>query len=395
MVFPTAAECIPANRNSVPKPVGTTVPNPMANRSRAAANDLSDTPPLSAVDSDDGSDQADDPVDAVMGGGFDELGDVDPFADSVEADQGVLPPEFDVLHVKPHVIARLREKDRDPRVTKVGIHPVIRGKRQPASKKLRPEGVTFARLRENLGPGVYDVMVYNEDSIFMGCRRIRIETRGDFDELDDLDDFASADGRGRRSRPRGGSMGDRLMYELAMRGLRGGEHAGRGSEMAEAIGSMAKMMTLNMQAQTMEASSRMKQLELEHKVSRSDSNSQLSTLKTILEVIDKRTPKRSGAGGAKVEDFVGMLQMGMHFQKMMQDGKTDISDSEEMRKWVLPIVDSVGPQLIGLAAMFLPTDKAQILTELLEQHMKTQEARANAAGDEKDTFETTAEEVKK
>jgi hypothetical protein len=161
--------------------------------------------------------------------------------------------------------------------------------------------------------------------------------------------------------------------------------------MGEAIGSMAKMMTLNMQAQAMEATARMKQLELEHKHSRSDSSSQLATLKTILELVDKRSGKRTGAGGAKVEDFVGMLQMGMHFQKMMADGKAD-SDSEEMRKWVLPIVDSVGPQLVGLAAMFLPTDKAKLLTDLLEQHLKTQEARASGEP-EKETFNTTAEEV--
>jgi hypothetical protein len=156
---------------------------------------------------------------------------------------------------------------------------------------------------------------------------------------------------------------------------------------------MVKLMTLNMQAQSLDATARMKQMELEHKQARSDGNSQLATLKTILELVDKRTPKRSNGAGAKVEDFVGMLQMGMHFQKLMQEGKAD-SDSEEMRKWVLPIIDSVGPQLVGLAAMFLPKDKAELLTELLEQHLKTQEARASAAGQEKETFDTTAEEVK-
>ncbi len=377
--------------NSVAATIAATIANPMGSRTGAAANDLGGTTPLSAVDGADDDGQADDPVDAVMGG---DIGEVDPYAGDIEDDDPeVLPPGFEVMHIRREVIERVREEGQDPRVVRITVHPVFRNKRRTAVKRLRPESITFARLKASLATGTYDLMAYNDAGTFMGCKRLRIDDAGDFDELDELDEL---DGGRRGRRGRGASsLGDRLVYELAMKGLRGSEAAGRGSEMGEAIGSMAKMMTLNMQAQAMEATARMKQLELEHKVSRSDSNSQLSTLKTILEVIDKRTPKRSGAGGAKVEDFVGMLQMGMHFQKMMQDGKTDVSDSEEMRKWVLPIVDSVGPQLIGLAAMFLPTDKAQILTELLEQHMKTQEARANAAGDEKDTYDTTAEEVKK
>jgi hypothetical protein len=372
----------------------------MGTSSRAPANDLAEARQLSAVDDDDDDTQADDPVSHVMGdvGAMrHELGDVDPFAGDDEAEvPGVLPPSFDVFRVKDEVIDRVRAAGGDPTVVKITVLPVIRNKRRGAIKRLHPEHVTYARLCAALAPGTYDIQGHNEDNVFMGGKRIRIQRR-DFDELgdfDDLDEFGIPR-VGRRGRS-GGGLGDKLVYELAMKGLRGGEAHGRGSEMGEAIGSMAKMMTLNMQAQAMEATARMKQLELEHKHSRSDSSSQLATLKTLLEVVDRRSAKRSNGAGAKVEDFVGMLQMGMHFQKMMQDGKADVSDSEEMRKWVLPIVDSIGPQLLGLAAMFLPKDKAEMLTEVLEQHMKTQEARANASqGDAKDTYETTAEEVKK
>jgi len=367
----------------------------MGKPSQSAANDLDEARRLAAVEDEGDDTQADDPVSHVMGdfGAMpDGLGDVDPYAADDEAEVAtVLPPSFDIFRVKDSVIDRVREAGGDPTVVKITVLPVIRGKRRGAIKRLHPDGVTYARLCAALAPGTYDIQGHNEDNTFMGGKRIRVQRR-DFDELgdfDELDDFG-VPRAGRHGRS-GGGLGDKLVYELAMKGLRGGEAAGRGSEMGEAIGSMAKMMTLNMQAQAMEATARMKQLELEHKHSRSDSSSQLATLKTILELVDKRSGKRTGAGGAKVEDFVGMLQMGMHFQKMMADGKAD-SDSEEMRKWVLPIVDSVGPQLVGLAAMFLPTDKAKLLTDLLEQHLKTQEARASGEP-EKETFNTTAEEV--
>ena len=404
--FATAAECDSASRKpvaasvaaSVDHRVAETVLELMATSTRGPANDLAEARQLAAVDEEDDDTQADDPVSAVMGDLSairHELGDVDPYAGDDEAEvPGVLPPSFDVFRVKDEVVDRVRTAGGDPTVVKITVLPVIRGKRRTAIKRLHPEGVTYQKLCAALAPGTYDIQGHNEDNVFMGGKRIRVQRR-DFDELgdfDDLDDFGLPRG-GKRGRS-GGGLGDKLVYELAMKGLRGGEAQGRGSEMGEAIGSMAKMMTLNMQAQAMEATARMKQLELEHKHSRSDSSSQLATLKTILELVDKRTPKRSGGAGARVEDFVGMLQMGMHFQKMMQDGKPEESDAEQLRKWVLPIVDSVGPQLIGLAAMFLPKDKAELLTEVLEQHMKTQEARANAQGENRDTYDTTAEEVK-
>jgi UTP:GlnB (protein PII) uridylyltransferase len=45
-----------------------------------------------------------------------------------------------------------------------------------------------------------------------------------------------------------------------------------------------------------------------------------------------------------------------------------------------------------LAAMALPKDKAELLTELLEQHLRTQEARA-AGVDDPDVIDAEAEEV--
>jgi len=85
------------------------------------------------------------------------------------------------------------------------------------------------------------------------------------------------------------------------------------------------------------------------------------------------------------------MQLGMHFQKQLAGGETN--DGDELRKWVLPLVDSMGPQVVGLLAMLLPKDKAELLTDLIEQHLRTQEARAAGTGEDPETYDTTAEEV--
>jgi len=371
----------------------------MGATARAAANDRESGAQLSSVDDNDDDDQADDPVSKVVGdlGGLaDGLGDVDLHAGETEEDDpDVLPPGFDVFRIKPEVIDRMLAAGAPVQVVKVNVLPVVRGKRRAPIKRLRPEGMTFARLREALAPGTYDLQAFNEDGTYMGGKRIRING-GDFDSLDEFDELGGAGGFGGYGRPsRGrGTMADRLVYELAMRGMRGGESQGRSSEMSSAITDFAKLMALQAQMASTQMQAQLKALEVDAKRSRSETGGQLSTIKTIVELMDKRTPKTNGTKGTKIEEVIGLLQLGMTFQKNM-DGKSE-GDSDELRKWVLPLADSLGPQLVGLIAMALPKDKAELLTDLLEEHLRSRSGQSSDQDDDdKETFDTTAEEVPK
>lgn len=364
----------------------------MGTPKRAAANDQ---PPLSAVQSDDDDHdepQADDPVSRLVAGlpGLDDLGAADPFGGQVEDDDpDVVPAGFDAMRIHDDVVARVRSAGQDPRVVRIGIHPVIRGKRRTAQKRVRPEGVTYARLQEALAPGTYDLMAHNDRGTLMGCKRIHVQRGGDFDSLDDLDELEDLGGGGRRSRSRG-SMGDRLLYELAMRGMRGGESQGRSNEMSSALSDFAKLITLQATAASTQTQTQLKAMELESKRLRSESSGQVSMLRTVMDLVDRRTPKGRSGGPTKVEDVLGLLQVGMSFQKAMS-GAPETDDAEQLRRWVLPLVDSLGPQLIGLIAMALPKDKAALVTELLEQHLRTQEARASGA--DPDAIDVPGEDV--
>ena len=368
----------------------------MGNRNRSAAANLTDPPSLTAVDDDGDDTRADDPVSKVMGdAGPLELGDVDPYADDYEAEvPGVLPATFDVFAVKPEVIERVRANGDDPTVVRICVVPVIRGKRRTAIKNLRPESVTWERIQQHLAPGTYDLQAFNDRSTYMGGKRIRVDPRN-VDDLDDLEDWGDA-GSTRRRSGRSMNPGDRLMYELAMRSVRGGDSGGRANELSSAIADFAKLMALQTQAATAQMTAQMKMLEVDSKRARGESSSQLNTFRTLLEIVDRRTPKRSAGAGAKVEDVIGLLQLGMHFQKAMSDGTAD-DDGDKLGKWVnsiMPLVDSVGPQLVGLIAMALPNDKAELVMEMVQEHIKSREAGATD-DDESPTIDTTAEEVGK
>jgi hypothetical protein len=342
-----------------------------------AARDDSDRPSLSAVDDDDA--QADDPVSAAMGGGgraplADDLEDLDEPA--ISEDEDYLPPEFDLFRIQDEVAERFLEKGKDPTCVKVMIHPVHRQKRAPAIKAVRPEGVTYAKLCEVLPPGRYDVVAYQENGKVVGSRRIRVSHDGVGTLSAEVGDIGELGGGGAAG-PRGQTMGDKLLYMLAMDSLKGRRAQGNGTEIREMMQGMAAMTRMQMDMMAMELKQRMTLMDSQGKRESRESTGQMKMLTTILDLVDKRTPKGRTGGAGKFEDFVAAMQLGHHFASLQKGAD---NEGEELRKWVLPLVDSLGPGVIGAMAMFLPKEKAQMLSDLMEQHLKTRQAEAS--GDE-------------
>lgn len=366
----------------------------MPKRSAAAAEN--ERPQLTPVNDGNGENPVGDPVESVMGdlGALaDELRGLDEGASDSEWDEPILPPEFDVFQPTPGVGKRIREAGGDPTCVRILVHPVRGGVRQKATRRLRPEGVTYARLQAALSPGRWDIVGYSIDRCFIGSKRITVTDGDDLDDLSDGEELETlgASGKARRSSSRQ-SPAEQLVWQLAMKAIRGNEAAGSASEIREAIGAMVKMQTLQLQMQQTELANRLKLLDAQHNAGARSGGDTLSMIKTVFELADRRSGRQRGGGGTKPEDFIGMLQMGMHFQKMMSGDKPPEPDWAE--KFFIPALQELGPGIVTVMAMLFPDDKAKPILEMLEQHLRTREAEAKAAAaQEPETYDTTAEPV--
>lgn len=350
------------------------MPAPTINRRCAYVSSRADDEPDESVSEND----TDDPVAAAMGhlndlaselAGLDELG-------ATEAGPEYLPPEFDLFELSARAVERLLEEGRDPTVVRVAVHLTNGSKRGKQIRMYPPQGMTWARLKQALPPGQYDLLAYNSDGVWVGSKRIRINHQ----QLDELPGQAAGLDSLEGNPSSKGSLGDKILYALAMRALNGNEAHGRGSEMEKATAGMVKLMSVQLQMQQADMMMRLKLMETDARERGRDGNTQLEMLKTIWGLAEKRNAKSSNGNGAgKFEDFVGAMQLGMHFGKMA-DGRKKPSD-ESLREWVLPLVDSLGPGAFSLIAMMLPVEKAKMVNDFLEQHQRTREAEARAEAD--------------
>lgn len=180
-----------------------------------------------------------------------------------------------------------------------------------------------------------------------------------------------------------------------MQGLRGNRASESGGEMREAMAGMVKIMTAQAQLQQAELANRLKMLETEQTSARRDTSGQLGLVKTIFDLVDRRAPKGKPGGAAKFEDFVGALQLGMHFQQM-REGKAE-PDADWIERLAIPALEELGPGIVTIIAALFPDDKAKPIMEMLEQHLRTREAEAKAAAaaadNDRPTWTTTGETV--
>lgn len=340
----------------------------------------STAPALAPVNDPSGDEPTDDPVDAAMGdldSLRDELGAFDVGADE-EWEEPVLPPTFDVFDPRPESVRKIRETGRDPTAVKILAHPFRNGRRQKAIRAFLPEGVTYARLQSTLPPGRYDIVAYTEDNIWVGGKRITVSDRTDLEDLSgDADDFDAGGGRRRSSR----SPGDQLVWQLAMRALKGHDSQGSSSEIREALAGMVKLQTLQLQMQQTELANRLKLFEAENRNRGGGAEEQFGLVTKILDVVDRRAGRGRNGKAPDASDFVGILQLGMHLAAAQNPSK-DPPDNDWIERLFLPLVDQLGPGVVTLAAMLFPDDKAKPILEVLEQHMRTREAEAKAAAAE-------------
>lgn len=310
-----------------------------------------------------------DPVADLMGSADDAFAELASELEQFQDDSddnagGVLPAGFALFDAKPEAVAKLRDGGRDPHVTAVRVIPIHNGKKGHQCAKYAPEGLTMSRLRQALPPGTYDLQAVNQDGLWVGGKRVRV-TNGE-----GLDSLPGMNGNGGGN---AGSMGDKLLYALAMRGMGGGDHS---SEMEKANAGMIKTMSSMMQMQMMDLKMRMELADRTDNKANSRETNSLEMVKTIMGMVQ---PKKSNGGGGfgKFEDFFAAMQFGMKLAG--NGGAPEESDADKLKDWLLPLADSLAPGLISVLAMMLPPEQRQMASDLLEAHFKMREAEAKAA----------------
>ena len=313
--------------------------------------------------------------------------------DDDDANPPVLPPGFSMFEARPEAVAKLRAAGRDPTVTAVRVLPVYRNRRAPQIAKYQPEGLSVEALREVLPPGTYDLVGVNADGLWVGSRRLHLN------DATNLSPQKLPNGNG-NGNGNGGSVADRVLEALAMRGLNG-TGSDKSSEMEKATAGMVKAMMAMTQMQVVEMKQRMMLMDHDDAKRNNGDNNALNLLKTILPLVQGKKSNEgngNGSGLGKFEDFFAVMQLGAQWQKGVNGNAPEPQPESELRAWLLPLAETLGPGLVSVAAMMLPPEQRKMASDLLEQHFRTREAeaRANADPDTSDdppTVDTAGETV--
>lgn len=293
----------------------------------------------------------------------------------------LVPPGFSLFAIKPEAAEKIRKAGRDPRLVSVRVMAVHNGQKTHTVGRYSAEGLTREKLRTKLPPGTYDLQGLTIDQAWVGGRRVHLDGA---ERIDGPSRNGHAPSNGHSS---GQSPAEMLMMRLALRAVEGPQS--RSSEMEAATGAMMKTITAMMQMQMADLKMRLAAADVEDRKAGRSSSQLLDVFKLLLPYMKQSSSKGSsgagaGAGLGKFEDFLGVLQFGMHLAQNASGAPKEDDDQDSLKSWVLPLAESIGPGVISGLSMLLPADKAKMINDLLESQQRAREAEARGYDEESD-----------
>lgn len=291
----------------------------------------------------------------------------------------LVPPGFTLFAIKPEAAEKLRKAGKDPRLVSVRVQAVHNGQKTHTVGRYSAEGLTREKLRAKLPPGTYDLQGLTIDQAWVGGRRVHLDGAERIDSPA-RNGHSGSNGYGAQS------PAEMLMLKLALRAVEGPQQ--RTSEIESATGAMLKTVSAMMQMQMADLKLRLAAADVEDRKAGRSSSQLLDVVKLILPFMRQSSSKGSngagaGAGLGKFEDFLGVLQFGMHLAQNASGTAKD-EDEDSLKSWVLPLAESIGPGVISGLSMLLPADKAKMINDLLEAQQRAREAEARGYDDESD-----------
>ena len=270
----------------------------------------------------------------------------------------------DLLSLDPVRIKKLQEKGHDVLVSRVRFEKWTqdRGKvRVPG--EYPPELINADWVLAKWGPGLYELKAVNAQGMYLGSSRANIAPAPEPPNGHVNGHTAPVpNGQGQASQS---MSSEAFMQQLVLASFARPQPASAEPEpMRQVVGSIAQLMALQMQTQSMAPKTDPVLLEL------------LRELKA-----QRSAPAKSGPSFAEV---MPILQLGLGIGARMTGGAGAgaLMNPEEPAGWlkmVPQLADTVGvPLVLSIAQALLPPDKAKGLLEAVEKHMQARTAEAAA-----------------
>ena len=287
-------------------------------------------------------------------------------------DYGV-PISCDVFERSPESIEEAEARGVDPVIVFVRVHRVgSNGKRGPRITNGRdsqwtPDGVNVSWLLDTFGPGHYDCVGVNSSGMVIAMGRV--EVANPEDSHVPTNPAMPETGGTAHPAPPGWPPGYPPPSAYPWYPP---QPAPRPEPLREAVAAMAELITLDIQRS---------RLAVEAQTAKTGTEKQLVD---ALVAIAARAPEKSsgqGPGAPGIETLLSILKFGMTLgaRSNGKAGAEGVEPDETAWRTIVPqIVDSIGPGAIATLAQLFPKDKADAVLRLLEQHMTTRKAEAEA-----------------
>lgn len=301
-----------------------------------------------------------------------------------------VPPECDVFTLSTEKIEKMLARGVDAHIRRVRIYRNQNGQKQRIPGEFDVSEVNTERVLRKYGPGRYEFQGLNENGQFLASSSHNL-VHG-FEEDDDDDQEAEDEYLPEMPAPAQLPSGmdpmlafmmqqqqasNQMMMQIVVTAI-GNNNRGGQSELAEAIAAStaASSQSLNGVANAM-AANFAAQSQSPAAQGAAQTNSTLE--KIVLALMAKDTAPQQNAQQNASELLLVLSQL-----KENDEGGSKMFWTE-----IFPtLIDGLGAPVLGAVAAAMPPDKGAILSELLQQHMRTREAEAKADA-QPDTFDTT------
>lgn len=292
----------------------------------------------------------------------------------------------DVIVLNPLRMKALQAKGIDTRVARVRVE---RWKADGTGKarmpgEFPPDEVTVAWLKRRWGVGKYGVSAFNSQGAYLAYGTAQVV------EDAEVNPASPASGQstppGAPAAPAGTSFAEQLLLVMMPLMFQQRAPAPADDSLRETMSAMGKMMAMQLQLQTANALKA-------NGAPAAQKDETLAILKTVLEQ-SKPAPTRKELGLA---EFLPLLNMGMSIGTRMAGGApiTNPTGEKQVPPWleVLPgLADTIGVPLIAtIAQSVLPQDTAKAVLKLMEEHLETRRAEAEAEAAAADAVDTEGE----
>jgi hypothetical protein len=327
----------------------------------------------------------------------------------------VVPAWCDLLQIDPETIQARLDKGMNPiasyfRVWRRSGKDLQREWGPDRSGAFAIEDCTEDWLRENCGPGFFQVKAFNQQGQYLYSNRVTLDAAGFVQPTPGPGVPPSSPHNAAQAppwvRPNTHQQGPESMEQLVMRTAlqrmlddTAGRSGGKDDPMRDALASVVKMMAASQTQQAQNAQLQMNMMQQQVQMwqqltmtPQSDGGGSRvdqwldKLLGAVLLQVKSAGNGNGGNGQGTFGELMGAMTFGMQLRNQFNGEDDEDKKFEKMLGIVPKVTDSIGPGVVAaMSQAFLSDEKAARVADMMSEHMKARQAEAEVEEEPIDT----------